>query len=153
MTEKPPSDPGDHAEDFSRRYAEDLDILAGQAMMDLGIPDDQMGARDHTRDSEIHSFFPGDREGGTVSHAGQITLDSGLMNPGVLASYDEQTRKMWRRTRIAHRAQPIIAHELAEHEYGGDHELALVAGPESKLPISREARELLRQMERGWRAK
>ena len=26
MTERPPSDPADHAEDFSRRYAEDLEI-------------------------------------------------------------------------------------------------------------------------------
>jgi len=120
-------------------------------MMDLGIPDDQMGARDHTRKSQIHSFFPGDREGGTVSHAGQITLDSGLMNPELLSNYDDETRKMWRRTRIADRAQAIIAHELAEHEYGGDHELALIAGPETKLPISHAARELLKQMERGWR--
>ena len=60
--------------------------------MDLGIPNDKTGPRDHTRKSEIHSFFPGDREGGTVSHAGQITLDSGLMNPDLLANYDEETR-------------------------------------------------------------
>ena len=56
-------------------------------------------------------------------------------------------------TRIGDRAQAIIAHELAEHEYGGDHELALIAGPETKLPISHAARELLRQMERGWRCR
>jgi hypothetical protein len=55
MTEKPPTDLAEHAEDFSRRYAEDLDIVAGQTMMDLGIPDDKLGARDHTRKSEIHS--------------------------------------------------------------------------------------------------
>src|SRR5277367_4598539 len=36
MIEKPPSEPADHAQDFSRRYAEDLDIVAGQAMMYLG---------------------------------------------------------------------------------------------------------------------
>ena len=72
------------------------------------------------------------------------------MNPDLLAvCYDEATQKMWRRTRIGDRAQAIIAHELAEHEYG-DHELALIAGPETTLPISREARELLSQMERGW---
>ena len=154
MTEKPPADPADHAEEFSRRYAEDLDIVAGQTMMDLGIPNDQMGPRDHTRGSQIHSFFPGDREGGTVSHAGQITLDSGLMNPELLQEgYDEQAQRAWQRTRIGDRAQAIIAHELAEHEYGGDHELALIAGPETKLPISHAARELLRQMERGWRGR
>jgi hypothetical protein len=45
MTDKPPEDPAEHAEEFSRRYPEDLDIVAGQTMMDLGIPDDKMGAR------------------------------------------------------------------------------------------------------------
>jgi hypothetical protein len=150
MTEKPPEDPADHAEDFSRRYSEDLDILAGQAMMDLGIPDKQMGARDATRNSERHSFFPGDREGGTVSPAGQITLDSGLMNLDLLANYDEATQELWRHTRIANRAGAIIMHELAEHEYG-DHELALIAGPETELVIRHASRELLRQMERGWK--
>ena len=72
------------------------------------------------------------------------------MNPDLLANYDDETKIAWRLTRIIDRAQAIIAHELAEHEYGGDHELALIAGPETKLPISHEARELLRQMELGW---
>jgi hypothetical protein len=152
MTEKPPSEPADHAEDFSGRYVDDLDIVAGQTMLELGISNDKIGARDHTRKSKIHSFFPGEREGGTVSLAGQITLDSGLMNPELLANYDEATQKLWQRTRLGDRAQAIIAHELAEHEHG-DHELALIAGPETTLPISHAARELLRQMEKGWKGK
>ena len=82
---EPPTDPADHAEDFSRRYAIDLEIVLGQAMMDLGIPDSVMGGRDHTRGSQICSFFPGDREGGTVSPAGQITLGSGIMNPELMS--------------------------------------------------------------------
>ena len=94
MTDKPPADPADHAEDFSRRYAEDLDIAAGQAMMDLGIANNQMGVRDPDRNREPHSFFPSERTGGSVSPAGQITLDSGLMNPELLAdAYDEQAGK------------------------------------------------------------
>ena len=111
-----------------------------------------MGARDPDRNSEHHSFFPGDREGGTVTVAGRITLDSGLMNPDLMANYDEETRRVWRRTRIGDRAQAIIAHELAEHEYR-DHELALIAGTETKLPISQAAMDLLREMERGWRGR
>ncbi len=130
MNEKPPADPADHAEDFSHRYAEDLDIVAGQTMMDLNLSNEHMGARDPDRDRQHHSFFPGDREGGTVSPAGQITLDSGLMNPELMSTYDEATQKLWQSTRIRDRAQAIVAHELAEHEYG-DHELALIAGPET----------------------
>jgi hypothetical protein len=48
--------------------------------------------------------------------------------------------------------EAIIAHERAEHEYG-DHELALIAGPETDLPISERAREILRAQESGWRGR
>ena len=97
--DKPPADTADHAEDFSWRYAEDLDILAGQVMMELGLSDEQMGARDPDRNREIHSFFPGERTGGGVSPTGQVTLDSGLMNPDLMsATYDVATQALWRRT-------------------------------------------------------
>ncbi|HEY2157972.1 MAG TPA: hypothetical protein VGH33_20255, partial [Isosphaeraceae bacterium] len=97
-----------------------------------------------------HGFFPGDRTGGSVTHAGQITVDSGVMNPALLdASFDEETGRLWRRTKLRPRIEAIIAHELAEHECR-DHELALIAGAETTLPVSHAARELLRQMERGW---
>jgi hypothetical protein len=66
--------------------------------------------------------------------------------------YDEETGRHWRRTRLKSRIEAIIAHELAEHDHG-DHELALIAGPETDRPISHEAKELLRRMEQGWRAR
>ncbi len=150
--ETPPIDPAAHALDFSRRYADDLEIISGQAMIDLGLTEHQMGARDPERNREHHTFFPTDETGGSISPAGQVTLDSGLMNPELLANYDEATGAAWKRTRINDRAQAIIAHELAEHEHG-DHELALIAGPETKLPISHAARELLGKMEAGWRGR
>ncbi len=148
--DKPPEDPADHAEEFAWRYVEDLDIVAGQTMMDLGIPSDKMGAGDPARLGAQHSFHPGDREGGTVTFSGRITLDSGLMNPELLAAYDEETQMTWKRTRLRDRAQAIIAHELTEFEVG-DHEGALKAAPSTALPISHAARELLKQMERGWK--
>ena len=76
LGEQVPVDPADHAEDFSRRYAEDLDIVAGQAMMDLGIPDDKMGAIP-TETASLTASSRASGTGGTVSPAGQITLDSG----------------------------------------------------------------------------
>ena len=45
MLETPPPDPADHAEDFSGRYAEALDIAAGQVMLELGSADNEMGSR------------------------------------------------------------------------------------------------------------
>ena len=154
MFEAPPPDHADHAEDFSRRYAEALDIAAGQVMLDLGLADEIIGARDPDRNREHHSFFPSERTGGGVSPAGQVNLDSGLLNPDLLAdAYDEAAQSAWKRTRIKERAQAIIAHELAEDEYRGDHQLALIAGPETELAISHAARELLRAMEKGWRGR
>jgi hypothetical protein len=145
-----PAEPADHAEDFAHRYAEDLDLVTGQVMVDLGIRNDQMGARDPDRSREHHVFFPRDRSGGSVSPAGQITVDSGEMNPALLnAAFDENRQKLWRQTKLRPRIEAIVAHELAEHEYG-DHEPALIAGAETKLPVSHAATALLRQMERGW---
>jgi hypothetical protein len=53
-----PTGPADHSEDFSRRYAEDLDIVAGQAMMDIDIPKDKMGAGDPDRPGSITASTP-----------------------------------------------------------------------------------------------
>jgi hypothetical protein len=60
-----------HAEDFSRRYAPNLHIVAGQTMMDLSIPKDQVGANDPDRGSTHFSSHPGDRTGGSVSPPGR----------------------------------------------------------------------------------
>ena len=88
-----------------------------------------------------------------MSPARQITVDSGAMNPALLdTAFDEATQRLWRRTRLGSRIEAIIAHEMAELE-NGDHELALIAGAETELPVSHAARELLKQMERGWRGR
>ncbi len=78
-----------------------------------------------------------------MSHAGQVTLGSGLMNPVLLTENHNGHPTGWQRTRLGDRAPAIIALELAEHEYGGEHELALIAGPETKLPVSHAAKKLL----------
>jgi hypothetical protein len=61
-------------------------------MIDLGVADVQIGARDQSRNSEFYSYFRGDREGSAVTRAGQITLDSGLTNSEHLLNYDEETQ-------------------------------------------------------------
>ena len=151
MNEKPPPDPADHAEDFSRRYARELEIASGQVMIDLGLSAYQMGARDPDRNSEHHTFFPGERSGGSISPAGQVTLDSAVMDPLALdGPYGGEAGALWRKSRLRDRMQAIIAHEMAEHEHD-DHELALIAAPDTTLAIGRGARELLRRMENGWK--
>jgi hypothetical protein len=152
MPDTPPTDPAEHAEDFSRRYADDLEIATGQVMIDLGLTRHEMGLRDPVRKLEHHTFFPNERDCGGVSPLKQINLDSGIMNPAVMdRPYGEVCGKLWRKTRLRDRMQASIAHEKAEGEYDHDHELALIAGPETKLTISHRAREILRAMEAGWK--
>ena len=40
MSERPPRNFADHAEEFARRYAEDLDWYCTIRMQELGIPED-----------------------------------------------------------------------------------------------------------------
>jgi hypothetical protein len=148
-----PEDPADHAEDFSRCYAEDLEIITGQVMIDLGLTEDEMGVRDPAQGLEHHTFIPHEGDSGSVNHLGQINVDSGVMNPSAMAAFGEECEKLWRKTKIRPRIQAIIAYEKAEHEHGGDHELALIAASETELPISHEARELLRAQEQGYRGR
>jgi hypothetical protein len=147
-----PADSAEHAVDFSRRYAEDLEVVVGQVMMDLDLTRHEMGYRDPLRGLKHHTFYPSERTGGSISPTGQITVDSGVMNlEGMDKPYGEECGKVWRQSRLPDRIQAIIAHEKAEYENHSDHELALIAAPETKLPISHGAREILRAMESGWK--
>jgi hypothetical protein len=76
------------------------------------------------------------------------------MNPAAMDEpYGEACGDLWRKTRLKDRIQAIVACEKAEYEYDGDHELALIAAPETTLPISHAARELLRAQEAGWKTR
>jgi hypothetical protein len=154
MTDTPPTDPADHAVDFSRRYAEELEIATGQVMMDLGLTGGEMGLRDAARNSEHHTFFPNERDCGGITPLGQVSLDSGVMNPAAMdGPYGEECGNLWRKSCLRDRMQAIIAHEKAEFENHSDHELALIAAPETDLPISRGTRAMLRSQERGWKGR
>jgi hypothetical protein len=154
MPDTPPTDPADHAEDFSHRYADDLEIATGQVMMDLGLTRHEMGSRDPGRNLEHHTFYPDERDGGGNSPMGQLSVDSGVMNPAIMdVPYGEECGKLWRKSKLRDRIQAIIAHEKAEYEHNGDHELALIAAPETGLLISDRAREILRSQESGWRGR
>ena len=87
-------------------------------------------AQYHTR-SKIGKLFP----------AYSLALDG---------PYGGEAGALWRKSRLRDRMQAIIAHEMAEHEHD-DHELALIAAPDTTLAIGRGARELLRRMENGWK--
>jgi hypothetical protein len=146
-----PSHPELHALDFAERYAEPLDYHAGQVMIDLGIPRDQIGASAPLHGIRCATFHWRERTGGGVSPEGRLTLDSGIFNTELLTKdYGEQVAKIWREMRLKPRMEATTAHELAEYETQS-HVEALAAAANTRLPVSHQARELLRAMERGWK--
>ena len=128
-----------------------LDFHAAQTMLDLGIPSEQIGSSDHDKGIQHAAFMPHDRNGGSIGTGSRITLDSGVMNLELLtANYGEEAGRLWASSRLRDRMQAIGVHEKAEGECG-THEEALARAPQTELPVSHRAREILRAMERGWK--
>jgi hypothetical protein len=90
MPEKPPADPADHAQDFSRRWCDRLDEYSALRMQELGIPEDKLGADDLRRDMRWCAFDPEGGTGGYVSRS--ITVNSGVLNSELLKS---KGRRVW----------------------------------------------------------
>lgn len=147
-----PADPADHAEDFAHRYAEPLDWLVGIQMEELGIPSNRIGANDHLHGLEGRAFNPYERDGGGVAPGG-INIDSGALNPDqITAEYGKKAGKLWAISRLRDRLDALIAHEDTEWRTG-DHDEAVKTAPETELPITESAREILREMRKGWRGR
>jgi len=147
-----PADPADHADDFSHRYAEQLDWLAGIHMEELGIPNDRIGSNDHHRQLYGRAFNPFERDGGGISPGGRINLDSGSFDPEhITKQYGKKAGKVWAKSRLRDRWDALVAHEDAEWRMGGDHDAAVKTAPETDLPISDKARQILVEMRNGWK--
>jgi len=149
-----PADPADHAEDFARRYAEPLDWLAGIRMEELGIPLERIGSSDHRHRLAGRAFNPYERDGGGISPGGRINLDSGSFNPDqITPQYGKRAGKLWAKSRLRDRWDALVAHEDAEWRMDGDHDEAVRVAPETELPISGRARQILVEMRRAWRGR
>src|SRR4051795_5874505 len=74
-----PLDPGLHARDFARRYAEPLDGYCKARMRELGIPDEKNGEPDYGGDGRWRAFNPDGMKGG--GNTTGVTVDSGVLNP------------------------------------------------------------------------
>ena len=143
MTDKPPSDPADHAQEFSRRWADRLDEYCAVRMDKLGVPDDKIGADDLRKNMKWCAFDPEGRSGGNIT--GGITVNSGALNPDLMKARNGV--RIWRRASLRDRIDAIIAHEWEESKTV-DHAAALKAAPKTGLPITDGARRILRAMAR-----
>ncbi len=137
-------DPESHAADFAARYAEPMNYLVEQRMMDLGIPTGQIGSSDTLHGIKHAAFMPHDRIGGSNGAGGRLTVDSGVFNTELMAG--KPGEKQWRAERLTNHLDAVITHEYEEAAHGGSQVAALERGPDTDLPIRDGARKLLRAM-------
>lgn len=142
MPDAPPPDLADHAVDFASRYAQEMDYLAAQRMLDLGIPSDRIGSSEPGKGHA--AFMPHERSGGGNDPDGGLTLDSGVFNPDLLGTLPGS--KEWAGARLRDRMDAAIAHEHEEARRDGNHVEALRHAPETELPIREGGRHILRAM-------
>ncbi len=145
-----PGDPAEHAIRFAREWQDVAESYVQRRMRELGIPEDRIGAIEHAKGGVRRAFDPDGRDGGTCDDFGRLYVDSGFLNPELLANLGAEADEKWRRMSARNRIDAILPHEDAESRTGS-HEEALKIGPDTELPISHEAREMLRVMARGWR--
>ncbi len=146
-------DPAAHARDFAERYFQPLDHYTAIRMEELGVPRDRIGSSDHDHGIEWCSFNPHEDTGGGVGTEGQVNVDSGVFNADLLTNpYGKKAGKLWAKSRLRDRIDAIIVHELTEADHDS-HEAALRAAPQSEMPITRRAREILLAMEHGWKGR
>ena len=100
--------------------------------------------------SRTLAFHPDGAEGGNISPTGRLTVDSGLLDGGLLEADYGEAGPLYENSRLRDRLDAIIAHEYEEHRHGMNHADALKHAPDTKLPIREEARELTRRMRDGW---
>jgi hypothetical protein len=144
MTEKPPIDSADHAEDFAHRWRDKIEQHCTIRMDELGIPENMNGQPDYGGGGRWHAFDPHGRKGGANTTG--VVVDSGVLNPDLLKGM--KGGRIWRRARLRDRIDAIIAHEHEELRHQGSHTAALKAAAKTELPISRGARRLCRAMAR-----
>jgi hypothetical protein len=146
MVGTPPSkrplwhNPAEHARDFAERYAEPMNYHVENRMMELGIPTDRIGARKYG--NPHRAFWPEETTGGGNVPGRRLTVDSGVFNAALLANRPE-AGNVWAKSRLRDRIDAIIAHEDAE-SLTGDHDLAEAMAPDTTLPITDGARQILR---------
>ena len=143
MPDTPPTDPADHAVDFSIRWTDRLDQYCAERMEELGIPGDKIGAGDLRPGMSWCAFDPQGREGGSITSG--ITVNSGVLNPDLLKG--GKGSRIWPKSRLRDRIDAIIAHEWAEAKHVS-HTAALKEAARTELPVSDGTKRILRAMAR-----
>jgi hypothetical protein len=148
MNERPPADPADHARDFALRWFDVLDRYAAERMERLGLPSEQIGPSDYEHGIPWCAFNPHEQEIGGVAPGGRITVDSGVLNPEQMEEFGPAVSGAWAESRLRDRIDAAVAHEFEEAR-GGTHEYAVEHAPTTELPITDQARRVLKAIAEG----
>ncbi|AGA26497.1 hypothetical protein [Singulisphaera acidiphila] len=143
MPNRLPQDPADHAEDFAQRYSRDLDAYCAVRMEELGTPERLHGTRDLEGDGLWTAFIARDRQGGSLLEG--IAVNSGCLNPQLLKG--KPGARIYAKASLKDRIDAIIAHEFEEDRLRS-HEAVLKHGGKTELPVTDEARRILKAMGR-----
>ncbi len=139
-------DPAAHARSFAHRYAEPMNYLIENRMMELGIDPAQIGVGDPARGIRHAAFMPHESDGGGNTPDGRLNLDSGILNTDLFERLGPTASDAYAKARLRDRMDAAIAHEYEEAKGGGSHQYAFEHAPETELPIRPEARELARKI-------
>ncbi len=142
-----PDDPAAHARQFATEWADRFEAYAQRRMRQVGVPADWIGTVDVEHRIDRRAFFPHQSVGGDNIHQRGINLDSGILNPDLIDPRKEpELSSAWRRARLRHRADAVIAHEYEEASTALplQHEEAKRKAPDTRLDIDEPARKLLR---------
>jgi hypothetical protein len=149
---KPDRRDAEGARAYAIQNAEALDQWAALFMNKLGIDRDRIGASDRKHGVEWRAFFPHEQDGGGNSPGQRLNLDSGIFNDDLMQPLGMQADRSWRRASVETRAMAVLAHEDVE-SWGHTHEEAVEMSPDTKLPITHAAKELLRIIREDQRRK
>ncbi len=134
---------------MAREWDDVAEAYVHKRMSEAGIPDHQIGAPDYQRGGIKHAFLPGEIIGGSHGTGRRLFVDSGTLNPEPNAEdIGPEASRLWAKSRLRDRIDAVIAHEHLEAQGVSHHEVVQRA-PDTELPITENARRILRSMAEG----
>ncbi len=146
-----PANPALHAKEVAREWEDVAESYIQERMRQLGIPDHQIGAPDYQRGSVRRVFLPDEAIGGSYGTGRRLFVDSGVLNPKLNAEViGSEASKVWAKARLRDRIEAVIVHEHLEAQ-GIPHDEVVERAADTNLPISENARRILRSIAEGVR--
>jgi hypothetical protein len=146
-----PANPALHAKEVAREWEDVAESYIQERMRQLGIPDHQIGAPDYQRGSVRRVFLADEAIGGSYGTGRRLFVDSGVLNPKLNAEViGSEASKVWAKARLRDRIEAVIVHEHLEGQ-GIPHDEVVERAADTNLPISENARRILRSIAEGVR--